>query len=45
MAMVALCCPLCLTTFEGNPEHFVGKQASQREVHAIFDLLRPAHEP
>ncbi len=39
--MVALCCPLCLKTFQQNPLEFVRRQNTQAEVHAIFDLLRP----
>ena len=39
--MVALCCPLCLKTFQQNPREFVRHQATRAEVHAIFDLLRP----
>lgn len=39
--MVALCCPLCLKTFQENPQRFVSHQQTRAEVHAIFDLLRP----
>ena len=42
--MVALCCPLCLKTFQQNPLKFVRRQSTQAEVHAIFDLLRPKPE-
>jgi hypothetical protein len=37
--MVALCCPLCLKTFQANPQEFVRRQDTRAEVHAIFDLL------
>jgi len=40
-AMVSLCCPLCLKTFQENPEDFARRQATRTEVHEIFDLLRP----
>ena len=39
--MVALCCPLCVKTFQENPREFVHRQATRAEVHAIFDLLHP----
>lgn len=42
--MVALCCPLCLKTFQQNPIEFVRRQNTQAEVHAIFDLLRAKPE-
>jgi hypothetical protein len=38
---VALCCPLCLKTFQENPAQFARRQAIRTEVHEIFDLLRP----
>jgi len=39
-AMVSLCCPLCLKTFQENPEDFARRQATRTEVHEIFDLRR-----
>jgi hypothetical protein len=43
--MVALCCPLCLNTFQENPREFVHRQDTRAEVHAIFDLLSPKAKP
>ena len=37
---IALCCPLCVKTFEQNPGDFLRRQTSQAESHALFDLLR-----
>ena len=28
--MVALCCPLCMKTFEKDPEHYTAKARAQR---------------
>ncbi len=39
--MVNLCCPLCLETFQKNPEDWTRHWETRREVRAIFDLLRP----
>ena len=39
--MVALCCPLCLKTFQENPGAFVHRQVTRAEVNAIFGLLTP----
>ena len=38
---VALCCPLCLETFQKNPEDWTRRRETRREVGAIFELLRP----
>jgi YHS domain-containing protein len=40
-SMVPLCCPLCLQTFEANPNQFLHRQNTRSETHAVFDLLRP----
>ena len=37
--MVALCCPLCLATFQKNPQDWVHRKETRQETHAIFDLL------
>jgi YHS domain-containing protein len=39
--MVALCCPLCLETFQKSPEDWTRRGETRHEVRAIFDLLRP----
>ena len=38
---VLLCCPLCLETFEKNPDNYIRKQQTSSEVKAMFELLRP----
>jgi hypothetical protein len=40
-SMVALCCPLCLETFQKNPKEWVHRKETSQEARAIFDLLRP----
>ncbi len=39
--MVAVCCPLCLETFNQNPDDWTRRGATRREIGAIFDLLCP----
>ena len=39
--MVALCCPFCLEAFEKDPHRWLQRRENRRELHEIFDLLRP----
>jgi YHS domain-containing protein len=39
--MVALCCPLCLQTFQKNPVDYLRRLKTRTEVQNILDLLRP----
>ena len=40
-AMVALCCPLCLETFQSDPRHYVGREKTKNELNDILNLLKP----
>jgi YHS domain-containing protein len=38
--MINLCCPLCMETFQDNPEKFLRRQKTKEELRTIHDLLQ-----
>ena len=39
--MVALCCPLCLESFQKAPQDYLRQQETANELRAIYKALRP----